>query len=233
MCTLALFWRSFDQFPVVIAANRDENPQRPWSTPHLWEEIFAGRDEVAGGTWLGINQRGLTCGITNRWGPANDPSRKSRGLVVRDALLAGSARAAVDLLASRSPSETNAFGLLIADRDQAFRVDCDGLTIETQTLEPGVTVLANWGAKEKRPRSDRALELAARVPRGEFEDALPALRTLVSDHEGAEIPGQAICVHGDRYATVCSTLIAVGDRIHWQDTRGNPCTAPWTVRAPF
>jgi uncharacterized protein with NRDE domain len=233
MCTLALFWRSFESSPVVIAANRDENPQRPWSEPHLWDEIFAGRDEVAGGTWLGVNARGLTCGITNRWGPTNDPSRKSRGLIVHDALGANSASAAIDLLSRRSPSETNAFGLLIADRDQAFRVDCDGVTIETQSLEPGVTVLANWSAKERRPRSDRALALAAQVPRNAFAYAMPALRTLVSDHEGAEIPGQAICVHGDRYATVCSTLVAVGETIEWQDTRGNPCTSAWIRRTPF
>ena len=50
MCTLALFWRDFPSTPLVIAANRDENPQRPWSDPHWWDGIFAGRDEVAGGT---------------------------------------------------------------------------------------------------------------------------------------------------------------------------------------
>jgi len=233
MCTLALFWRDFPSTPLVIAANRDENPQRPWSDPHWWDGIFAGRDEVTGGTWLGLAPSGLACGITNRWGPANDPSRRSRGLIVRDALLAPSARAAVAALARRPTSETNAFGLLIADREDAFRVDCDGMTIGVQPLVPGVTVLANWGADEPRPRSERALQLAAAVPRSSINDAWPALQALVSDHDGAEIPGQAICVHGDRYATLSSTLIAVGDGIEWRDTRGNPCTATWISRAPL
>jgi uncharacterized protein with NRDE domain len=230
MCTLTLFWRVFPDAPVVIAANRDENPQRPWSDPHHWDGMFAGRDEVAGGTWLGVGDSGVVCGITNRWGPINDPMRGSRGLLVRDALHATSAEAAAQLLAARAPDDTNAYGLLIADCTAAFRLDCDGVRIGVSPLSPGVTVLANWSAEEKRPRSDRALALAAEVPTGSFEAARPALERLVSDHDGAEVPGQAICVHGDRYATVSSTLLAMGRDVRWRDTRGNPCTAPWTER---
>jgi uncharacterized protein with NRDE domain len=232
MCTLTLFWRVFPESPVVVAANRDENPQRPWSDPHAWEGIFAGRDEVAGGTWLGVGDSGVVCGITNRWGPTNDPKRGSRGWLVRDALRAGSAEAAAKLLSARAPDDTNAYGLLVADGAAAFRLDCDGARIEVAPLGPGVTVLANWSAEERRPRSERALALAAEASFQSFDAARPALERLVSDHDGAEIPGQAICVHGDRYATVCSTLLAVGQDVRWRDTRGNPCTTPWTERQP-
>lgn len=231
MCTLALFWRVFPDAPVAIAANRDESPQRPWSDPHHWEGIFAGRDQLAGGTWLGVRD-GIVCGITNRWGPLNDPSRRSRGLVVRDALLAPSAAEAARLLTARSPTESNGYGLFVADAAGAFRVDCDGNAVTAQALAPGVSVLANWSADLKMPRSDRALSLAAAVPTNSIEAAWPSLQTLVSDHDGAEIPGQAICVHGDRYATLTSTLMAVLDdgRVRWRDTRGNPCTAPFVER---
>jgi uncharacterized protein with NRDE domain len=230
VCTLALFWRVFPDAPLVVAANRDENPARPWREPHRWPDgMFAGRDEVAGGTWLGL--RGdLVCGITNRWGPANDPSRRSRGHVVHEALLAGSAAAAAHALASASPTATNAFGLLVADAQDAFRVDCNGSTISSTALLPGITVLANWGADERWPRSERALALAHAVPTTSVTDAWPALERLVADHEGAEVPGQAICVHGERYATVCSTLISIEAVRRWRDTRGNPCTAPWIER---
>jgi uncharacterized protein with NRDE domain len=233
MCTLALFWRVFPDAPVVIAANRDENPSRPWTDPHSWEGIFAGRDQVAGGTWLGVNPAGLVAGITNRWGPLNDPSRRSRGLVVQGALAAPSAAEAARRLSARAPAETNAFGLFVADAEGAFRVDCDGQSITAQTLAPGIAVLANWGADEKRPRSERALQLAAAVPTNSVESAWPALRVLVSDHDGAEILGQAICVHGENYATVTSTLMAVkhDGTLRWRDTRGNPCTAPFVVRS--
>src|SRR5207248_9010704 len=59
MCTLALFWRVFPDAPVAIAANRDESPQRPWSDPHQGDGIFGGRDEKAGGTWLGVGPAGV------------------------------------------------------------------------------------------------------------------------------------------------------------------------------
>jgi uncharacterized protein with NRDE domain len=231
MCTLALFWRVFPDAPVAFAANRDENPRRTWSDPHHWEGIFAGRDQQAGGTWLGV-RGGLVCGITNRWGPLNDPSRASRGMIVRDALHAPSAADAARLLAARSPTETNAYGLFVADAAGAFRVDCDGSAISVQELAPGVSVLANWGAHQKMPRSDRALSLAAAVPTHSIEAAWPSLKTLVSDHVGAEIPGQAICVHGENYATLTSTLMAVRSdgAVRWRDTRGNPCTAPFVER---
>jgi uncharacterized protein with NRDE domain len=234
MCTLALFWRVFPDAPVVVAANRDESPQRPWSDPRCWSDgVFAGRDEKAGGTWLGVGPAGVVCGITNRWGPLNDPSRSSRGALVHAALTAPSAADAARALAARSPTETNAYGLFVADNDAAFRIDCDGSSVTLQSLPPGISVLANWGADQRHPRSERALQLAAAVPTRSFDDAWPALRTLLSDHDGADVPGQAICVHGERYATLTSTVLAVrGDgRVSWRDTRGNPCVTPFVERS--
>jgi uncharacterized protein with NRDE domain len=232
MCTLALFWRVFPDAPVAIAANRDEYPQRPWTDPHAWNSIFAGRDDLAGGTWLGINGARVVCGITNRWGPLNDRTRRSRGLVVLDALAQPSAALAARTLSAQPAAQTNAYGLFVADADNAFRLDCDGEVIRVQELPPGIAVLANWPAHEKRPRSDRALQLAAAAPTHSIEAAWPALQVLVSDHEGAETPGQPICGHGEQYATVCSTLMAVRSdgKVRWRDARGNPCTAPFVER---
>jgi uncharacterized protein with NRDE domain len=246
VCTLTLWWRVFPDFPVVVAANRDEDPARPWDDARLWPDepagLFAGRDLRAGGTWLGVNRHGVVCGITNRWGPAegrgrrrrgkwgaaNDPARPSRGLVVRDALRAPSAEAAVAALARR---DTNPFGLLVADGDHAFRVDASGASVASRALAPGITVLANWSSDERMPRSDRALALASAVPTGALDAALPAIARLVADHDGAELPGQAICGHGERYATVSSTIVAVGaGEARWRDVRGNPCTGTWVER---
>jgi uncharacterized protein with NRDE domain len=232
MCTLALFWRVLPDAPVVVAANRDEDPQRPFTDPHRWDGFFAGRDELAGGTWLGVSDGGLVCGVTNRWGPANDPSRRSRGLLVRDALHAASAAEAVRGLVAAPASAYNAFVLLLADAAAAFRVDCDGSVLTVAPLPPGITVLANWSSEERHPRSERAQALAGAVPTTSLDAAWPALRELLSDHDGAEILGRAICAHGERYATVCATRLAVcaDGRVRWSDVRGNPCTAPWTER---
>jgi uncharacterized protein with NRDE domain len=235
MCTLTLWWRQIEGAPVVIAANRDENPRRAWEDPHPWNDqpIFAGRDLVGQGTWLGLNARGVLCGVTNLWGGAVDPTRLSRGQIVVDALRQGSARQAAEGLRALPAGRTNGFAMLCVDRDAAFRVDGgDSETVVTPLL-PGITVLANWRLDEKWPRSERALALASAVPRQSFEDARPAIERMLGDHDGAAIRGQPICGHGEDYATVCATVIALDDRggVRWRDARGNPCTAPFLDRS--
>jgi len=236
VCTLTLCWRVFPDAPIVVAANRDEDVLRPFLDPALWPDelagIFAGRDLTGGGTWLGVNRLGVFCGLTNRWeGGDARPGRRSRGLLVLDALRAASATEAAHHLSRIIPAETNPFGILLADRETAFRVDlAAGLSIHP--LNPGLAVLANWGPAEKRARTERAHELAASVPVRDFESSIPAFENLLSDHEGADEPGRAICVHGDRYATVCSTILAIGEAgIRWRDLRGNPCSGSWYERA--
>ncbi|HEX2385992.1 MAG TPA: NRDE family protein, partial [Candidatus Binatia bacterium] len=69
MCTLAIYLRQFEKYPVVIAANRDEHFARPSEAPKLWKgdpAIVAGKDLVAGGTWLGVNSAGIAAAIVNR-----------------------------------------------------------------------------------------------------------------------------------------------------------------------
>ena len=84
MCTLVILRRPAHDWPVLIAANRDEMRDRPWRPPaRHWPdrpEVVAGLDELAGGSWLGINDHGVVAGILNRvgsLGPA--PNKRSRG----------------------------------------------------------------------------------------------------------------------------------------------------------
>ena len=231
MCTLTLWWRSFADAPVVVAANRDEDPRRAWTSPAAWpvEQIFAGRDLVGGGTWLGVNRHGVLCGLTNLWGAPPDPSLASRGAIVLAALAEKNADAAARAVAAIPLRRVNPFVLLAADADSAWRVDHAG-TVERCALTPGIHVLANWGPHAELPRSERARTLAEAIPTSDVAAALPGLRALVADHEGAAIRGTPICGHGDDYATVCSTLIALGRTTLWRDARGNPCVAEWADR---
>ena len=99
MCTLIVLHRCVPGSPLVIAANRDEYLDRPATPPALREDLGAGRvaapvDERAGGTWLGLNAAGLFAAITNRPTRRPDPTRRSRGLLVLDALAEGDEAAA-------------------------------------------------------------------------------------------------------------------------------------------
>jgi hypothetical protein len=104
MCSLVLAAQVFAGVPLVVVANRDEQLDRASSPPLVWHgdgsggtsespPFIAPRDDVAGGTWLGVNRAGVFVGITNRYLGPQDATRASRGRLVADALALGSARA--------------------------------------------------------------------------------------------------------------------------------------------
>ena len=80
MCTLIALHRPHPRVPLVVAANRDEYLDRPASGLAIFESggrrIVAPRDLRAGGTWLGLNDRGMFAALTNRPNPTPDASRK-------------------------------------------------------------------------------------------------------------------------------------------------------------
>ena len=68
MCILFIAIAQHSDYPLIVAANRDEYYARPSAQMHFWPDhpgILAGRDELAGGTWLGVNRKGQFAAVTN------------------------------------------------------------------------------------------------------------------------------------------------------------------------
>ena len=89
MCVIYLAINQRDDFPLILLANRDEYYDRPTAPAAWWDDapdIFAGRDLVAGGTWLGINRSGRFAAVTNYRDPSAPIGKKSRGHLVSDFL---------------------------------------------------------------------------------------------------------------------------------------------------
>lgn len=92
MCFVAVALGISKNFPLVLAANRDEVFSRPAEPMTRWVEspsVIAGRDLSAGGTWLGLSQEGRFAALTNS-GTATvsrKPGTVSRGMIVKDFLL--------------------------------------------------------------------------------------------------------------------------------------------------
>ena len=67
MCTVVTLRRPGHDWPLLIAANRDEMQGRTWSPPaRHWPErpaTVAGKDHQAGGSWLGGNDDGVAVAI--------------------------------------------------------------------------------------------------------------------------------------------------------------------------
>ena len=68
MCLILLAWQAHPEFPLVVAANRDEFFARPTVSGQFWNDspnILAGRDLSAGGTWMGVTRNGRFAALTN------------------------------------------------------------------------------------------------------------------------------------------------------------------------
>jgi uncharacterized protein with NRDE domain len=87
-----LAWQVHPRYRLILAANRDEFHARP-AAPlgQMWqdEDILAGRDLAAGGTWLGVNRQRRFAVVTNfREWPASQAAGPSRGRLIPDYLRA-------------------------------------------------------------------------------------------------------------------------------------------------
>jgi len=68
MCLIAFAYRVSEQWPLLVIANRDEYYQRPTQASDFWQDnqdLLAGKDLLAGGTWMGITRNGRFAAITN------------------------------------------------------------------------------------------------------------------------------------------------------------------------
>jgi uncharacterized protein with NRDE domain len=240
MCTLIVLHRCVPGSPVVVAANRDEFLERAAEPPRLRETtrgqwFVAPRDCRAGGTWLGVNAAGLFVGITNRPSPQPDPSRRSRGQVVVDALAAQTADEAACRASEISSGTHNPFNLLLADRDRAFTVVYeDGPKV--REIGPGVHVIGNADPDARDvPKIGRLLARAESAAARPADQVLSALAALCRGHEGAS-PREDACIHAGSYGTRSSTLLRLGvegagDEFWFAD--GPPCVAPYEDFSPL
>src|SRR5271157_300900 len=239
MCTLAIYFRAFADYPVVVAANRDEFLARPALPPTTLAEnphVVGGKDLQAGGTWLGINEYGLVAGLLNRRSDKADPAARSRGLLCLDALRCRTADEAASLVRAQRGSEYNPFNLLVASRAGAFVAYNRAGAIDIEPLSPGLHLLTNLDLDDfECPKISRSYqgfaELAARPDFARDPVAMRAeLARLLADHSTQLDPRSgypnALCLHLDRYGTRSSSLIFLGaapDRVEHFFAPGPPC----------
>lgn len=131
MCTIVILRRPDAEWPVLIAANRDEMRDRPWEKPgRHWPDrpdIVAGQDKLAGGSWLGLNDTGVVASILNRHGTLGPAAgKRSRGELVLDALDYPDAKEAAHAFAGLDPAAFRPFNMLLADDRDAFWLKSTG-----------------------------------------------------------------------------------------------------------
>lgn len=146
MCTIIVVNHHYKEFPLVVAANRDEAYSRP-STPVqiLSKEplIIGGKDETKGGTWFGVNKQSIfVCG-TNQ-GTLDKSIKTSRGHLIKNALKCQSIKELLDFVEDINPTEYNKFNLVFGDSKTAFVAHSYLLhSMVIRELSKGVHVISN------------------------------------------------------------------------------------------
>ena len=242
MCTLVILRRPGHAWPLILGANRDEMIDRPWQEPgRHWPdrpEVVAGRDVLAGGSWLGLNDFGVAAAVLNRHGSLGPaPGQRSRGELVLEALDHADAREAAAALKALEPKAYRTFNLVVADNRDAYwlrHADPSGtLPVSVNEIPPGLSMLAAGDLNDETPRLVRygPLFAAAAAPdpaREKFAD----WERLLNDGDGGQ--DSAMRFRTERgFATVSSAIITLPSYVHGDErprfrfAAHQPQAAPW------
>jgi uncharacterized protein with NRDE domain len=222
MCTVVFLRRPEHPWPLILGANRDEMMDRPWRVPgRHWpdrENVVAGIDDLAGGSWLGVNDEGVVAGILNRkdsLGP--DENLRSRGELVLEALDQTDAVYAVEAIADLNPASYRSFNLFVADNRDAWWLRSIGpkaRKVEVFEIPVGVSMLTAWDLN-----AEDSVRTSFHLPR--FTDAVQPdpenqewqrWEELMgsTDHASNSVTGEAMLIQTDRgFGTLSTSLIAL------------------------
>ena len=214
VCTVTVLIRPGHAWPLILAANRDEQLDRAWDPPAPWwpdrPAVVAGRDHSGGGTWMGINRHGVVAAVLNRQGSLGPaPGKRSRGELPLMALDHPTAAQAAQAIAEQDTSHWRGFNLVLADATGAIFVRGAGHgRPHAQTLPPGTHMVTAHDPND--PESPRVAHHLAR-----FRAAAPPSpgdwrdwTSILSDRSG-DAGAQINVVPRGGFGTVCSSLLAL------------------------
>lgn len=204
MCLIVAAWKVHPDWPLIVAANRDEFHGRPASPAGFWSDkpqILGGRDLEAKGTWMAVSRSGRFAAVTNYRGAREPSAAESRGALVTRFLEADiPAEHYVAQVVERQASYSG-YNLLACDGAELWWTS--NRDSAPRRLEPGYYALGNLllDSPDVLPLKERAREVVETAP------AVEALFTLVA---GTRIVNP-------RYGTRCSTICMMGKRIRYAE----------------
>jgi uncharacterized protein with NRDE domain len=245
MCLIAIAWQAHPDWPLVVAANRDEWRDRPAEPAHWWNEhpgLLAGRDLQAGGTWMGVTRSGRFAAVTNFRDPSERRSTAlSRGALVTEFLLG--TQNPEDYLAglAERAAQYNGFNLLAADDRTLFYYGSrEG---ELRAVEPGVHALSNHLLDEPWPKVAKA-RLAMQVAIGDGDEPLFTMLSDPTPAPDALLPDTGVGIErermlspalitGEAYGTRTSTVLRVGSNTAHFEERSRGAAGDVTATRVF
>jgi hypothetical protein len=236
MCTVVVLIRPTHQWPLLLAANRDEMQDRAWDPPAAWwpdqPDVVGGRDRSGGGTWLGLNAAGVVAAVLNRPGSLGPtPGKRSRGELPLLALRHATAAEAAAAITTLDAGAYRNFNMVVADRAGALFLRGLGAGHpRSLVLDPGLhMVTARDPDDTGSPRVARHLpRLRAAMP-PEPPENWDAWQAILADRSGPIESQINVSLRGG-FGTVCATFIglpAQGTPV-WRFAPGPPDVAAFT-----
>ena len=128
MCTLTVY---SGKKRCIVTMNRDELRTRNeagilHSTSAGETRLFYPVDAVSGGTWFGVNNKGVILGLLNRYQAPETQEAVTRGTIIPEALAQGNAHAVAEWLAAIDYRSRNPFDLFLVSRKAVQHFSWDG-----------------------------------------------------------------------------------------------------------
>jgi uncharacterized protein with NRDE domain len=200
MCLIAIAHLASPRFPLVIAANRDEDHQRPTREAHVWEDaphVVGGLDLLLGGTWLAMTRDGRFGAVTNLRGAL--PRSRSRGFLVRD-FVTGDV-SPLEYAGAIEVDEYAGFHLLVGEAGGEVAY----VASAAHQVAPGIYGISNAPEGEHWPKEAAAIEAVRGALMG--DDPLEELLAFLAAPRHGGDPMREAFITGQRYGTRSSTVI--------------------------
>jgi uncharacterized protein with NRDE domain len=227
MCIAYLAIAAHPEWPLFIAANRDEFHARKTLPAAPWPDhpdLIAGIDCVAGGTWLGITRQGRYALLTNFRDPASvKPDAPSRGHLASDYLMHDADPRNYADQVHQTGGRYNGFNLILGDIETAWYVGNRAEQKATQALASGRYIISNHLLNTPWPKAERLRQALDGYPCDALERSLAPLFEILQYNTQAQdddLPSTGLTRERERllsspfiispeYGTRCSTVIAV------------------------
>ncbi|XP_020574223.1 transport and Golgi organization 2 homolog [Phalaenopsis equestris] len=197
MCISAWIWLDHPKYSLLLLSNRDESHDRPTRPVEWWEgdeKILGGRDEVAGGTWMGCTRNGRIAFLTNFREPEPSSTAKSRGYLTLGFLQSHMSPLEYAEDIAKEATEYNGFNLILADIHSKVMVYISnrpvGEPASVQIVSPGLHVLSNAKLDTPWPKALRLHENFNKLLRRYGEEQIPEkeiVLKLMSDDVKADL----------------------------------------------
>ncbi|MCK9230567.1 MAG: NRDE family protein [Syntrophales bacterium] len=228
MCLIIFAYRLHSEYPLIIAANRDEFYDRPTAAASFWKdapEVLGGRDLRGGGTWMGIERGGRLAALTNYRDPRfMKDGAPSRGMLVSSFLTGGDEPVSFLRRVNETAEDYSGFTLLLGSPESLWWYSNAGGGITS--VKPGIHGLSNHLMDTPWPKVERGKQLLKELLSGEGSPSPEGILDILEDsHHPPDhlLPDTGVGIEWERmlsplfitsssYGTFSSTVLLVNKK---------------------